>query len=355
MVTPTGLDRLTRRLNLIGTALVGAAFVAFVWAVGFTRGVEGLIEGLVIAGVGLFIPGIAAFWVSWIIGTSTSDDAIVEAPPPSTVRERFAMRIGSYAIAAACVAIAAGVRAQLSPYLGHIAPFATFFLAVTVAAWVGGMGPAVLASALSVVVVWVIFLNIRDPGVDTTGELVGTGLFLAVALAIAGITSALRLTQRRAASLRERIDAEHAAMAEAEERFRTLANRSQVLLRVTDAAGNTTFASESLIAYTGAILEGESAADAWLSAVHPDDRARYRSRIGKAIEAREPYTLEYRLKRADDTFVRHRESGTPRLLANGTFAGYVGDIVDVADASRGTRPAAWPASEPPSAERGTVE
>ena len=354
MTSPTALERLTRRLNFIGTGLVAAAFLAFVWAVGFTRGVDALIEGLVIAGVGLLIPGVASFWVSWIIGQSSSDVVAVPTALPATTREHLVQRLRNYTIAAACVAVAAIVRGTLSPYLGQIAPFPTFFLAVTLAAWFGGMGPAVFASALSVGAVWLLFINTAQPIVDATGELVATGLFLAVSLAIAGITSALRLTQTRAASLSQRNDEQRALLQEVEQRLRDLADRSGVMLRLTSAAGDVAYLNQPWTAYTGRADDAQSG-EAWLEALHPDDRNRFRARLAKAVEAREPYALEYRLKRADDAYVRHRETGTPRFHDDGRFAGYVAEIVDVNDVSRTAHASGRTPADGPPAERGTVE
>ena len=347
----TALDRLTRRLNLIGTALLAAAFVAFVWAVGFTSGVEGLIEGLVIAGVGLFVPGVAALWVSWIIGASAADDAIVEPGSESTRRERVVSRVRNYTVAALAVTAATALRAALTPFLGQLAPFPTFFLAVTVAAWLGGTGPGVFAALLSVVVAWMLYLHPADAVAGTTGELVSAGLFIAVALAIAGITSALRLTQLRAASLRESLDEHDMRLDESEARFRALADRAAVLVRVSDASGDATFVNASWLAFTGRALEQE-VGDGWVDSVHADDRNRLRSRVTRAMEAREPYTVEYRLRRRDGTYVRHRESGMPRIQRDGRFAGYVAEILDLTDVTHTLSPRpALPEPPPPEAVR----
>jgi PAS domain S-box-containing protein len=353
MSHPTALDRLTRRLNLIGTALLAAAFVAFVWAVGFTTGVEGLVEGLVIAAVGLFVPGAAALWVSWIIGSSAADDAIVEPASESTRRERFVLRLRNYTVAALAVLIATVLRAALTPFLGQLAPFPTFFLAVTVAAWLGGTGPGVFAALLSVAVGWMLYLHPADPVAGTTGELVSAGLFIAVSLAIAGITSALRLTQLRAASLRDSLAEHDTMLEESEASFQALADRASALIRVSDASQHATYLNAPWLAFAGRTLE-QGIGDGWLECVHADDRNRLRARIGRAVDAREPYTVEYRLRRRDGTYVRHRESGMPRIRRDGRLAGYVAEIVDLADVSRIATPRpALP--EPPPAERGTVK
>lgn len=329
MGNSSALARLTRRLNLIGAGLLAAAAIAFVWAVGFTRGVEGLIEGLVIAGVGLFIPGLATLWVSWIIGSAAGDDALVDTQVVS-MRERWMQRLRNYTLAALCVAIAAGGRALLTPYLGGLQPYPTFLLAVTVAAWIGGMGPAAFATALSVPVAWKLFLEGALPGASPTGELVGAGLFVAVALAIGGITAALRLTQRRAEALRADMANRQAALDDSEARFRELADRSAAMIWVADATGRRTFSNKAAQVFTGRLPE-QQMGEEWVDGLHPRDRDRSLAQYRKAFDAREPFTLHYRLRRHDDVYRLIVDAGRPRFYPDGRFAGYIGECKDVTD------------------------
>jgi PAS domain S-box-containing protein len=57
--------------------------------------------------------------------------------------------VKSYGIAVVSVAAAAGLRAILDPALGTSAPLLPMVLAITFAAWYGGFGPGMLATALS--------------------------------------------------------------------------------------------------------------------------------------------------------------------------------------------------------------
>src|SRR6185295_3451655 len=52
-------------------------------------------------------------------------------------------------MAMASVAAAIGIRYALDPWIDLQVPFITFFFAVMVTTWVGGLGPGLLASALS--------------------------------------------------------------------------------------------------------------------------------------------------------------------------------------------------------------
>ncbi len=69
----------------------------------------------------------------------------------------------------------------------------------------------------------------------------------------------------------------------------------------------------------------------WLEAVHPEDLDPTLSIYVSAFEARLPWSLEYRLRRADGTYRWMLASGVPRYGADGSFAGYVGCDIDITE------------------------
>jgi PAS domain S-box-containing protein len=349
MAHPTALGRLTRRLNLIGTALLIAGAVVFVWAVGFTRGVDGLIEGLLVAGMGLFIPGLATLWVSWIIG-GTQGDEPSEPAPALRPRERFALRLRNYTIAALLVVLAAAVRTWLAPYLGTLAPLPPFLLAIAVAAWIGGMGAGAFATAIAVPILWTLFLEPRDFDADVTGELIAAGLFVATALSVAGVTAALRVTQSRVASFAVELARRQAALDEGETRFRQLADRSSKPIWMSDANHQFTYVNEPWCAFTGRSLEQELGSG-WTVCVHPEDRERVVAQFVKAHDEREPFTLEYRFRRHDAVYRRIVNHGRLRVMPDGRFAGFVGECEDVTDMPLALRRLAHSVAEPASPTR----
>ena len=83
-----------------------------------------------------------------------------KSPPPARFDDlRALVRIGPlvpaeswglrYAAAIAVVLVTIGLRAALAPLLGTQAPLLPFVLAVLVSAWIGGLGPGLLASVLT--------------------------------------------------------------------------------------------------------------------------------------------------------------------------------------------------------------
>lgn len=120
------------------------------------------------------------------------------------------------------------------------------------------------------------------------------------------------------------------ALREAELRFRHLADTAPAILWVTEADGSCSFLSSGWYQYTGQ-LEAQALGFGWLSATHPEDAGPSQDAFLKANERHEPFTLEYRIRRADGAYHWAIDAGRPRFDSNGRFLGYVGSVFDVDD------------------------
>jgi signal transduction histidine kinase len=69
-------------------------------------------------------------------------------------------------------------------------------------------------------------------------------------------------------------------------------------------------------------------------AVHPEDRERARAAFLGALARREPFAIDYRLRRGDGAWRWAMDSGRPRLGADGELLGYVGSVLDVHELSQ---------------------
>lgn len=72
----------------------------------------------------------------------------------------------------------------------------------------------------------------------------------------------------------------------------------------------------------------------WLDAVHPDDRAPTAAAWQKAVDERQPYIVEYRVRRSDGVYRLFAVRGIPVLEDNGTLREWVGSCTDVTTARR---------------------
>src|SRR5262249_14342776 len=106
-----------------------------------------------------------------------------------------------YALAPAAVAIAFLARLALTPTLGDAAPYLLFVPAVLVAGGLGGLGPGLLATALSIVLGF--FVITISPGVSAS-EIVEAALFAMIGTGISWSGQQLQRNRiQAAASTRE--------------------------------------------------------------------------------------------------------------------------------------------------------
>jgi PAS domain-containing protein len=68
----------------------------------------------------------------------------------------------------------------------------------------------------------------------------------------------------------------------------------------------------------------------WTADVHPDDIERCLDIYSQAFNRREPFQMEYRVRRDGVAYRRVLDTGVPRF-AGDRFSGYVGSTVDVAE------------------------
>ncbi|NET57110.1 MAG: response regulator [Symploca sp. SIO2E6] len=120
------------------------------------------------------------------------------------------------------------------------------------------------------------------------------------------------------------------ALRESEERFRTMADSAPVLLWISDTNGQCTFFNHSWLEFTGKTLEQE-VGNGWTQGVHPEDWQLVQDIYQSAGENRQDFQREYRLRHTDGEYRWVLDQGTPRFLPNGSFAGYIGSVLDISD------------------------
>ena len=103
-----------------------------------------------------------------------------------------------YGMAVAGVSLAMGARLLVAPLIGYQFPFATLFFAVLLAAWFGGVRPALLAALLGGFCADYFLLPPRGSfAVHSLDQQVGLGIYLAVSLGIALLGGAMQSARRK--------------------------------------------------------------------------------------------------------------------------------------------------------------
>jgi PAS domain S-box-containing protein len=146
---------------------------------------------------------------------------------------------------------------------------------------------------------------------------------LSIALIETGLVVALLTIQVK------RRRAEH-ALRESEERFRLLADGAPVMVWMSAQDKSCTDFNRPWLEFTGRTAEQERG-DGWTQGVHADDLGACLDTYGRAFDRREPFRMEYRLRRRDGEYRWILDTGLPRFNARGDFVGYIGSCIDVTD------------------------
>jgi PAS domain S-box-containing protein len=117
---------------------------------------------------------------------------------------------------------------------------------------------------------------------------------------------------------------------ETEEHFRYLADTVPVMIWTSGVDGGSSYNNKRWMEFTGQSRE-QTLGKGWADAIHPEDRQRAVETNKRAFDRREPYQREYRLRRHDGEYRWVLGSGVPRFNPDGSFAGYIGSVIDVTE------------------------
>ena len=91
-----------------------------------------------------------------------------------------------------------------------------------------------------------------------------------------------------------------------------------------------TFFNKGWLDFTGRRLEQELG-NGWAEGVHREDFERCFEVYVNSFDARQPFTMEYRLRRSDGEYRWVLDNGAPRFASDGTFLGYIGSCIDITE------------------------
>jgi len=120
------------------------------------------------------------------------------------------------------------------------------------------------------------------------------------------------------------------ALADSEQRYRTLAEALPQLVWTSQPDGQCDYLSSQWEAYTGRPAS-EHLGNQWLSAVHSDDRDRVATAWNAAVTRGGDYNVEFRLRRADGEYGSFQSRGTPIRDAAGKVVKWFGTCTDISE------------------------
>jgi PAS domain S-box-containing protein len=129
------------------------------------------------------------------------------------------------------------------------------------------------------------------------------------------------------ADITERHRAEEKLRA-SEEQFRVLADTAPVLIWMSGTDKLCSFFNKPWLDFTGRTMQQELG-NGWTEGVHPEDYDSCLDIYVTSFNAREPFEMEYRLRRYDGQYRWILDHGVPRFAPGGDFLGYIGSCIDI--------------------------
>jgi two-component system sensor kinase FixL len=117
---------------------------------------------------------------------------------------------------------------------------------------------------------------------------------------------------------------------ESEARFRTVADSAPVLIWMSGPDKLYTFFNKGWLDFTGRTMEQELG-KGWTEGVHADDLDHCLEAYENSFNARQPFTMEYRLRRNDGEYRWVLDNGIPLFASDGAFLGYIGSCIGITE------------------------
>ncbi len=121
-----------------------------------------------------------------------------------------------------------------------------------------------------------------------------------------------------------------AKLRESEHYFRLMADAAPVLIWISDVEKRCIWFNKPWLEFVGRRLDREIGSG-WTANVHPDDVKRRQQCYTAAFDAREKFSLEYRLRRRDGQYRWLLDNGVPLSGSGGEFTGYIGSCIDITE------------------------
>jgi PAS domain S-box-containing protein len=120
---------------------------------------------------------------------------------------------------------------------------------------------------------------------------------------------------------------------ESEGRFRGIANNAPVLIWISSPDKLRNYVNQPWLDFTGGTFE-QALGYGWSDRVHPEDMKECIETYVQAFDNREPFSMEYRMRRNDGEYRWLIDHGVARFDPDGLFAGYIGSCIYATEKKR---------------------
>jgi PAS domain S-box-containing protein len=121
-----------------------------------------------------------------------------------------------------------------------------------------------------------------------------------------------------------------AVLRASQERFAVIADSAPVMIWMCGADKQCTWFNRRWLETTGRTMD-DALRRGWLDAVHPDDMESCQEIYAAAFAGHRPFSLEWRLRRADGEWRWMAGTVSPCFAVDGSFTGYIGSCLDITE------------------------
>lgn len=205
-------DRIVVGLYRTSGGLLVAGVLSMVGAMVLTSTADALLKAAFVAALAFMVPALGTFALGYWLDSQAErlEERSAGARQPqrdATAKRPFQAPARGYLLAVVAALAAWGLRYAVNDILPNTVPFITFFLAVAVAGWLGGFGPALVATILCAAIAQYVYLGNSSFQPRDIRSAVALGLFILTSLGIGALTAALHSALLRIEVLRRRIAA----------------------------------------------------------------------------------------------------------------------------------------------------
>ncbi len=250
------------------------------------------------------------------------------------MHDRSGSRLYVYGIALTATALTLLLRWHLTPVMGIRALYSTFFPAVIIAAYLGGLRAGLLITLVSALAAnFFVVEPVLSLGVKGAGDAVALVLFVLTGAFISVVNESLHRAQSRLIA-EERRQAEQRIQRE-REHFRYLVQDSSDIISFFDARGTILYQTPATQRVLGHRPEERIGKNVFRDTiVHPDDIGRKRAFFDTILQRpATPVTAEFRLRHIDGSW-RDIEAIGQNLLDEPSVGGIVANYRDITERKR---------------------
>jgi two-component system CheB/CheR fusion protein len=115
---------------------------------------------------------------------------------------------------------------------------------------------------------------------------------------------------------------------EREEHFRNIANSAPVMIWTSEATGDCNFFNNTWLEFTGKTID-EQIGVGWKSVINPVDMDELLLIYQHALDTHQPYEVDFRLARNDNTYRWVHSVGRPIFDLENNFTGFIGTVTEI--------------------------